>query len=349
MISRIVTTVELGIANWVSMVETISSLILYSCPHYKEIIILVFCHLVSMRETLRIHQVQRKTDIDGEVRIIGDYIDIGADERWYVHNTTQDTHFATIAPAIAQAANGDVIVLKPTTYVGTGNRDLNFGGKAITIRSEDPADPDVVASTVIDCEGTRTEPHRGFLFNSGEGQDSIIDGLTITNGYGLKVNALAPHLGGAIVCRLASSPTIKRCVITGNGDDTGNSDVEAGGIACVNNSAPLIENCVITDNGAYYSGGIACYSGSSPTIKNSVIANNSAYYGGGIYFYDDADATVLNCTIASNDGIDYGGGLLCWNSSPVISNTILWGNTATRLNPQSALEDVNSQPSFQLL
>jgi len=67
--------------------------------------------------------------------------------------------------------------------MGTNNRDLDFHGKAITVRSTNPNDPTVVAATVIDCQGTPSNSHIGFDFHSGEGASSLLFGLTITNGY----------------------------------------------------------------------------------------------------------------------------------------------------------------------
>lgn len=46
---------------------------------------------------------------------------------------------------------GDTIVVLPGTYTGEGNRDIDLLGKAITIKSEDPENPDVVAATVIEA------------------------------------------------------------------------------------------------------------------------------------------------------------------------------------------------------
>mgnify|MGYP002064816145 CR=1 FL=1 len=62
-------------------------------------------------------------------------------------------------------------------YLGRrgGIAALDFDGKAATVRS---ASGDA-ASCVIDCEGDG----RGFYFHSGEGPDSIVEGLTITTGW----------------------------------------------------------------------------------------------------------------------------------------------------------------------
>ncbi len=56
---------------------------------------------------------------------------------------------------------------------------IDFKGKAVTIRSVWPEDDYIIAETVIDCEGDG----RGFYFHSGDNSNSVINGLTITNGY----------------------------------------------------------------------------------------------------------------------------------------------------------------------
>ena len=91
--------------------------------------------------------------------------------------------YATIQAAIDAAAAGDEVVLEEGTYTGWGNRDIDYKGKAITVRSVEPNDANIVEATVIDCQGTGSDPHRGFVFDSGEGADSVLSGVTIINGY----------------------------------------------------------------------------------------------------------------------------------------------------------------------
>jgi hypothetical protein len=91
--------------------------------------------------------------------------------------------YNTIQSAIDASKDGDTIILAPGTYTGDGNRDLDFGGRAITLSGIDPYDSNVVCDTIIDCNGSPNEPHRGFRFDNGEGSDSVIAGLTIVNGY----------------------------------------------------------------------------------------------------------------------------------------------------------------------
>jgi hypothetical protein len=84
----------------------------------------------------------------------------------------------TIQSAISASQPGDVIELSDGTFRGPGNRDLDLLGKAVTVRSQSD-DPQ---ACVIDCQGSESDPHRGFSFSSGEGAATIIRGVTVTGG-----------------------------------------------------------------------------------------------------------------------------------------------------------------------
>ena len=89
--------------------------------------------------------------------------------------------FATIQEAIDAADSLDVVELTNGLFTGPGNRNLDFGGRAITLRSRS-GDPELC---IIDCQGPGTspdDPRRGFLFRSGEGPGSVVQGITVTNG-----------------------------------------------------------------------------------------------------------------------------------------------------------------------
>jgi len=48
--------------------------------------------------------------------------------------------FTTIQAAIDTSADDDTVIVRPGTYTGHGNRDIDFKGKAITVRSIDHND-----------------------------------------------------------------------------------------------------------------------------------------------------------------------------------------------------------------
>jgi len=264
--------------------------------------------------------------------------------------------FNNVQAATNDSNDGDTIVVKDGTYTGDGNRDIDFKGKAITVRSENGP-----TNCIIDCEASGC----GFYFHSGEDENSILDGFTITNVYGF--------YGGAIKCD-GGSPTIMNNTITRNHAHWGagiwcdgspvitnntivaNSADFGGGIYCRAGS-PVIANNTITRNIAHWCGGILCsgspvitnntitwntgiadagtgYPGGgiacdgSPTITNNTVIGNSAGEGGGISLqFADLSSVIANNTIAVNKATR-GGGICCLSSSPTITNCILWGNTA---------------------
>jgi hypothetical protein len=242
-----------------------------------------------------------------------------------ITNLSTGMTYGTIQAAIESADDGDEIVLPLGRYAGDGNRDLDFQGKAITVRSVDPGDPTVVAATVIDCEGTETDRHRGLRFFSGEGPDSVIAGLTITRGYAPLENTGESErsVGGGIACAPEADPTVINCRIMGN--IASGEYALGGGIY----GSPTLRDCVISGNiveDRHYSrgGGIYCHWGSTPVFTNCVFTGNLAAFGGGV---KPGRATLVNCTIVGNAAHINGGGVHS-QDAPTLINCLIGGNTA---------------------
>lgn len=82
--------------------------------------------------------------------------------------------YPTLQAAVNAASAGDTVVLAPGTYDGGATfSDLHFP----SIRSSNPNDPAIVASTII--QGSITIPSYGY---GGEGETIQISGLTIYDG-----------------------------------------------------------------------------------------------------------------------------------------------------------------------
>jgi hypothetical protein len=210
--------------------------------------------------------------------------------------------FNNIQAAINDSNDDDIIVVFPGIYTGGGNRDIDFDGKAITVRSVAPDDPYIVGVTVVDCDGLG----RGFYFHSGEDTNSVLDGLTITNGYA--------NYGGGICAENDSGPTITNCTVSGN-----SATWEGGGVfGC---TGP-ISNCTITGNWVGdLGGGLAFCTG---PITNCTVSNNTAQRDtGGLTF---CDGPIINCTISGNRAQeqDTGGLGACGD----IINCVITGNSA---------------------
>lgn len=86
--------------------------------------------------------------------------------------------FPTIQAAVDSAEDEDIILLADGVFSGDGNRDIEYKGKAITIRSES-GNPE---ECIIDCEGTPEDFHRGFYFQGSELPNARLEGVTIRDG-----------------------------------------------------------------------------------------------------------------------------------------------------------------------
>ncbi len=204
--------------------------------------------------------------------------------------------YPTIQGAIDAAVNGDIVEVRPGTYRGTGNRNLDFSHnlppsqtRAITVRSIDPNDSSVVAGTVIDIQRSG----RAFDFHTAEGPNSIVTGFTIINGY---ISSTAAN--GAL-----------------NGPDRNGVDgVDLGGgaINCNGGSSPTIRDCVITNCWVFgeYGGYGARGDPNDPngTVPGGNGGNGGRGMGGAIYVDPISVPTIYNCKISGCHAIGGDGG-----------------------------------------
>ncbi len=121
------------------------------------------------------------------------------------------SQYTTIQAAIAAASPGDTVLVADGTYSGPGNRDIDYLGKAITVRSENGPQ-----NCIVDCQGSASNPHRGFRFSHHETSTAVLDGFTIQSGYAPNEGSPCYYSGGAVLCRDNANPTIRNCLIRAN-------------------------------------------------------------------------------------------------------------------------------------
>jgi hypothetical protein len=231
---------------------------------------------------------------------------------------SQEHPFDAIQEGINAAVNGDTVLVLDGTYTGTGNRDLDFGGKLITVRSENGSE-----TSIIDCEHCG----RAFYFHSGETGEVVVDGFTIQQGYASKGSPGGAY-GGGILNDAGSSPTVVNCMFSGN-----SAYWRGGGMCNRNGSSPLVTNCTFSDNHAwgFDGGGMFNDKGVSATVANCTFIGNVAHpdgvgsYGGGMRNLPNS-VMVINCTFTGNWAVD-GGGMD--TASATVINCTFNGNSAT--------------------
>ncbi len=136
-----------------------------------------------------------------------------------------------------------------------------------------------------------------FHVVTGSGTDAtaILDGVTITAGY---ANGGTWDDLGAGVNIESGSPKLVNCRLIANATVRGGA-----GMYARTNSGPAVIGCVFSGNsGGDLGGGIHTFQYSTPTVINSVFIRNQALWGGAIQNH-------TNC-------------------NPILTNGILWGNSA---------------------
>ena len=215
---------------------------------------------------------------------------------WYVDanappggNGTAAAPFRTIGQALALAQSSHTILVADGVYTGPENRNLDFTGRDISLRSSNGP-----AQCVIDCQAV----DRAFEFHSGETHAALVQGFQIANGHTPQVGS---GLGGAIEVKNAS-PTIEHCVIT-----SCYAAAQGGGISLTNSNA-IVRLSTIAGNTAPntgillgipegFGGGISQYGGNPQIYANWIENNTAAIWGGGAYIQN---GRISHCVVRGN-------------------------------------------------
>jgi hypothetical protein len=207
----------------------------------------------------------------------------------------------TIQAAIDAARDGDVIELENGVYTDDGNRDVDFRGKAIIVRSRNTI-PD---SCTIQCSPFFSHWHRAFIFQTGETSEAIIEGLKIINGTGGGLpgsldasTADAPTgatYGGALLCTDGATPTIRNCIFVNNYATEGSI------VLCLGQASPRFVNCTLCENSGDYGALFAGWE-ASVVLEQSLMAFNSTFV---INPYHESFGVVVTCCDCYGNWLDW--------------------------------------------
>lgn len=220
-------------------------------------------------------------------------------------------HAITIQHAIDTSGAGDTISIAP----GVWRETIDLRGRSILLKGRDGAD-----KTILDGTGLGDSVIRCV---TAEGPGTVIEGLTITGGSGHEgLSKAGLTLGGGILA-LGSSPTFRKCVITGN-----RATLNGGGAYIGASSRIRFDACSFVSNEAEKGGGVLCASSKPVFIQCTFEKNEASYAGGALHASVDSEPVLRSCAMIGNQAAFNGGAVCSMRSAGAVLDTTFTRNRA---------------------
>ena len=169
---------------------------------------------------------------------------------------------------------------------------------------------------------------------SGEGQDTVFDGLVIRNGFAPLTDYFSDgnpseyRLGGGVLIQ-NSSPALANCIFEDNqADGTGFGGGLFAGSVNDGICEPVFTNCLFTINRSTYDGGGAFNYRNGASFTNCTFENNAARYAGGSFNQESDNNTYIDCAFINNSATSSGGGMSQRDAATTLNNCSFTGNSA---------------------
>jgi len=255
----------------------------------------------------------------------------------------------TIQAAIDAAAPGDVI----RVAAGTFTERIDLRGKRLRLAGAG-ADRTVVAAG---------SPGSTVTVALGEGEDTVLEGMTLRGGTGTSLGGGLLQGGGLFL--FGTSPTVRDCVVEGNAANLGggaivcgnrdlgpvrfercvfrgNSAGTAGGfggqggaLVVDQNGSAELRDCLFEENGGRLGGALFASAASVLLVERTRFRSNSAVEAGGaVHLSDRCAAFLIACTVEDSELRDVqtaeGGGIYSEESELVLLDSVVRGSRALR-------------------
>jgi len=198
----------------------------------------------------------------------------------------------------------------------------------------------------------------GGMLNYDGGSPTVVNCLFIANrarwGGGMHNFRSAPTVVGCVfegnlaeaggaIWNYQSEPIILSCVFNEN---TAIGTLAIGGAIENTSSNATVADCVFVRNTSLSVGGAVHNEWSMGLMTNCVFIANSAINAGAVFNHGSHPA-LISCTLAFNRATRYAGGLFNRvGSNPMLTNCILWGNTDSDGEGESA--QITDEPSTRI-
>lgn len=243
---------------------------------------------------------------------------------------------STIQLAIDSASDGSIICVAS----GTWAENLDFGGKEIWLVSEEGS-----GKTIIDG----TSSGRCLTLDSGEGENTLLMGFTLTGGYAdsgagiymegsavtlsdVRVEGNESSSSGAGIWLDGATASLSEVVITGNEATGSSAGIYLGGGAQV-----TVEDVEITDNishgwagaGIYIADSKSTLEGSQLLIRGNENLSSSDTGGSAGLYAGGGTIDLTNVIITGNANAGRGGGFNFNNAvTMTLTNAVIVGNSS---------------------
>jgi predicted outer membrane repeat protein len=201
--------------------------------------------------------------------------------------------------------------------------------------------------TVRNCiiEDNHAAHYGGGICNAGGGRDAniLLDNCIIENNSAGQGGGMYNYGSGNEIY-----PTIQNCIFLNNNSTSTGGAIHNGAFGTGGECHPTFINSKFISNSSDGNGG-AMYNISqsagpcTPRLIGCVFYDNTTPGSGGAMVNYEANAVITNCNIIDNNA-KWGGGITNSFSSPTITNTIFWHNSATNLGDQ--LYNYSATPSI---